>query len=129
MAFLGVLFLVILMVAAVLLVLVILLQDEEGEGIGGLFGGGSTTAFGSRSGNILTRVTAILATVFIVCTFALAWINRSPSKDNVIGKARQQTINETGDTSWYAPLVAKPDSPTTTPVNGAPATPEAGGSN
>ena len=104
MGFLGISILVILTISAVLLVLVILVQDEEGEGIGGLFGGGSSTAFGSRSGNILTRFTSILAVIFLFCAFALAWINRSPSAGNVIGKARQETLKEGEATTWWAEM-------------------------
>jgi preprotein translocase subunit SecG len=104
MGFLGIAILVILTISAVLLILVILVQDEEGEGIGGLFGGGSSTAFGSRSGNILTRFTAILAVIFLFCAFALAWINRSPSAGNVIGKARQETLKEGESSTWWAEM-------------------------
>jgi preprotein translocase subunit SecG len=92
----------------VLLVLVVLLQDEEGEGVGGLFSGGSSTAFGSRTGNILTRFTAILAAIFLFCAFALAWLNRSPSVGNVIGKARQETLKEGESSTWWAELNKTP---------------------
>ena len=69
MGLISVVLLVILIVSAVLLVLVVLVQDDQGEGLGGIFGGGSTTPFGSRSGNVLTRFTAILAAVFLFCIF------------------------------------------------------------
>ena len=55
MGIIGIVLLVIMAISAVLLVLVVLVQDDQGEGIGGIFGGGSNTAFGSRSGNVLTR--------------------------------------------------------------------------
>ena len=87
MGLIAIVLLVILVISAVLLVLVVLVQDDQGEGIGGIFGGGSNTAFGSRSGNVLTRFTAILAAVFLVCFFGLAWVNRTPEAGNVIGKA------------------------------------------
>ena len=73
MGLLSIVLLVIFALAALLMILVIMLQDDQGEGIGGLFGGGSSSAFGSRSGNILTRFTAILGAIFIVGAFALAW--------------------------------------------------------
>jgi preprotein translocase subunit SecG len=120
MGFIGIFILVILVISAVLLVLVILLQNEEGEGIGGLFSGGSTTPFGSRSGNILTKFTAVLAAIFILCAFALAWINRTPSKDNVIGKAQQETLQGSGDSTWYAKSPAQTAGGGASPTEAAP---------
>ena len=101
MGLIGIVLILILIVSAVLLVLVVLVQDEQGEGIGGIFGGGSNTAFGSRSGNVLTRFTAVLAAVFLICCFGVAWINRTPSAGNVIGKARQQALGATEQQSWW----------------------------
>jgi preprotein translocase subunit SecG len=101
MGLISIVLLVILVISAVLLVLVVLVQDEQGEGIGGIFGGGSNTAFGSRSGNVLTRFTAVLATIFLVCCFGMAWINRTPSPGNVIGRARQQALGTTEQQSWW----------------------------
>ncbi|MBE3065441.1 MAG: preprotein translocase subunit SecG [Spirochaetes bacterium] len=101
MGLIGIVLLVVVVLSAALLVLLVLIQDEHGEGIGGIFGGGSSTPFGSRSGNILTRFTAVLATIFLVCTFALAWLNRSPETGNVIGKARQQQLQTTTSQDWW----------------------------
>jgi len=96
----GIALIVILIVSAVLLVLVVLVQDDQGEGLGGIFGGGSTTPFGSRSGNVLTRFTAILAAVFLVCIFGLAWVNKNPEAGNVISKARQESLAGKQQSWW-----------------------------
>ena len=101
MGLIGLVLIIILIVSAVLLVLVVLVQDEQGEGIGGIFGGGSNTAFGSRSGNVLTRFTAVLAAVFLVCCFGVAWLNRTTPSGNVIGKAREQALGATEQQSWW----------------------------
>jgi preprotein translocase subunit SecG len=101
MGLISVVLLVILIVSAVLLVLVVLVQDEQGEGLGGIFGGGSTTPFGSRSGNVLTRFTAILAAVFLFCIFALAWVNKSPEAGNVIGRARAESLQGGQQQNWW----------------------------
>jgi preprotein translocase subunit SecG len=93
--------LAILITSSVLLVLVVLVQDDQGEGIGGIFGGGSNTAFGSRSGNVLTRFTAILAAVFLVCCFGMAYVSRTPTAGNVVGKAREQALNTTAQENWW----------------------------
>ena len=56
-----------------LLVLVILAQKSKDQGLGMAFGGGmGESLFGSRAGNVLTRLTVILAAVFMVSTVFLA---------------------------------------------------------
>ncbi len=131
MGLIGIVVLVILVISAVLLMLVVLIQDEEGEGIGGLFSGGGSTPFGSRSGNVLTRFTAVLATVFLVCTFALAWINRSPEVGNLIGKARQESLKKGENSSWWvetpkAPAQALPEGGAEKATNQTPQAPTGG---
>jgi len=117
MGIIGIVLLVILVISAVLLVLVVLVQDDQGEGIGGIFGGGSNSAFGSRSGNVLTRFTAALAGVFLVCIFGLAWINRTPTAGDVVSKARQAALNGTNQQSWWVQAPAATG--TTQTSNGA----------
>ena len=62
----------------------------------GLFGGGgaSQTAFGSSSGDVLTRMTAILATVFMLLTLTLAFLKTDPADKDRIKKVIQDTINK-----------------------------------
>ena len=100
MGFLSILLLVIFAVGSLLLIIMVLLQDEQGEGIGGIFGGGSTT-FGSRSGNVLTRFTTILGAIFIVCSFALAWLNKTPESGDVLGAARRGAGVERSVNEWW----------------------------
>ena len=100
MGIVSILLLVICMTSAVVLAVVILLQDEEGEGFGGLFGGASSTAFGSRSGNVLTKFTSIIAAVFMFGTFSLAWINRTPESGNIVRRARMESLRAAEDDWW-----------------------------
>ena len=101
MGILGVVLLVVFVIASLLLIVIVLIQDEQGEGLGGLFGGGSATPFGSRSGNVLTKFTAILAAVFLVCSFALAWINKTPESGDILGAARRGgAVEQTVDEWW-----------------------------
>jgi len=121
MGLIGIILLVVLIISAVLLVLVVLVQDDQGEVIGGIFGGGSNTAFGSRSGNVLTRFTAILATLFMVCCFGLAWINRTPTAGNIVSKARSEALSAEQQ-KWYLPATtAEPAAATGTTAATAPA--------
>jgi preprotein translocase subunit SecG len=89
----GIVLLVLLVISALLLILLVLVQDDQGEGIGGFFSGASTTAFGSRTGNVLTRFTTVIAAVFLFCCLGLAWVNRSGDVGNVVGKAREQALS------------------------------------
>ncbi|MGO9409655.1 MAG: preprotein translocase subunit SecG [Spirochaetia bacterium] len=117
MGLISVVLLVILVISAVLLVLVVLVQDDQGEGLGGIFGGGSTTPFGSRSGNVLTRFTAILAAVFLFSIFGIAWVNKTPEVGNVIGRARAESLQGGQQQNWWvqtpAPTTASPGTPLT----------------
>jgi preprotein translocase subunit SecG len=120
MGLIGIVLLVILVISSILLVLVVLVQDEQGEGIGGIFGGGSSTAFGSRSGNVLTRFTAILAAVFLLCCFGLAWVSKTPTSGNVLGKAREQALQSNQQQTWYLQTpVATTSAPAGTTPGGA----------
>ncbi len=66
---------VIHVLAAVALVALVLLQQGKGADAGAAFGGGSSQSlFGaSGSANFLTRLTAIMATVFFVTSLTLAY--------------------------------------------------------
>ena len=119
MGLISIVLLVIMIISSVLLVLVVLVQDDQGEGLGGIFGGGSNTAFGSRSGNVLTRFTAVMAAIFLVTVFGMAWLNRTQTEGNVLSKARQEALNSSSNQSWW---VQAPATGTTTPPAGAPGT-------
>ena len=49
MGVLSIVLLVFFIIAALLLILLVLIQNEEGDSLGGIFAGGSASAFGSRS--------------------------------------------------------------------------------
>lgn len=63
------------MIAAVTMMGLILVQHGKGADMGAAFGsGGSGSLFGaSGSANFLSRTTAVLATLFFVCTLMLAY--------------------------------------------------------
>ena len=64
---------------SVSLVIIILLQQGKGSDIGSAFGAGSSnTMFGtSSSSNPLTKVTAVLAAVFLILSLSITYISRS----------------------------------------------------
>lgn len=77
MGVIGVILLVAFIIICILLVCIVLIQNESGGGMGGLLGGGNSAAFGSRSGNVLTKTTYILVTLFFVSTLGLALLNKT----------------------------------------------------
>jgi preprotein translocase subunit SecG len=98
MAVLGIILLVLFIIAAILLILLVLAQNEEGDSLGGIFAGGSGSAFGSRSGNVMTRATTVLGALFLIISLALALINRSPAGSGVESAGRR--LNP-GASTWY----------------------------
>jgi preprotein translocase subunit SecG len=99
MSVLGVVILVFFIIVAILLILLVLVQTDEGDGLGGIFAGGSGSAFGSRSGNVLTRATSVLGMLFLVISLGLALLNRTPGGAGVEAAGRELT-NEATSTDW-----------------------------
>lgn len=62
-------------ISALLLIGIILLQKTKDEGLGLAFGAGvGETLFGSRAGNVLTKITVTLAGIFLLNTLAIGYI-------------------------------------------------------
>ena len=97
----GVALIVLFSISAGLLIIIVMLQDEQGEGLGGIFGGGSSSAFGSRSGNVLTKFTSILGAIFIITAFSLAWYNRSVDNSDLLRAAKENVTNSQEDGEWW----------------------------
>ncbi len=96
---LSIALLVLFVIVCVLIVLLVLLQNEEGDSLGGLFAGGSNSAFGSRSANILTKITYVAVGLFFVTAFLLAFMNRGTVTDSLSDEAKLKE-NET-KTEWW----------------------------
>ncbi len=59
--------------ACLFLIFVVLIQSSKGAELGAAFGGSSQTLFGSRgAATFLSKVTAIVATVFMVTSLVLS---------------------------------------------------------
>jgi preprotein translocase subunit SecG len=81
------------MLTAIGMIGLILIQHGKGADMGAAFGSGSSgSLFGaSGSANFLSRTTAVLATVFFICTLALAYFGnlRAPaSSGSVLERAQ-----------------------------------------
>ena len=76
---------------AILLILLILLQKSEGGALG--IGVSQESFMFSRSaGNFFTKATAIIATLFIICSLSLTIIGRKdlPTSTSVIDKIEEK---------------------------------------
>jgi preprotein translocase subunit SecG len=81
------LLLILQIVSALAMIGLILMQHGKGADAGAAFGGGgSASLFGATGGaNFLSRSTGALATVFFVCTLALAYFgNAKPASSGSV---------------------------------------------
>ena len=85
--FLGIL----LSLTALLLIIVVLIQRGRGGGLAGaLGGGGGQSAFGTKAGDLLTKITVGLATFWILlCIVTLRALSASSSKFSTASPAGQ----------------------------------------
>lgn len=68
------------------LILVVLTQQGKGQDLASAFGGaGSQAAFGARgTATLLTKVTAVVATTFMVTSLLLGYVQDDPESQSVV---------------------------------------------
>ncbi|MEO6026853.1 MAG: preprotein translocase subunit SecG [Candidatus Binatia bacterium] len=89
-------------IACIILVLVVLLQAGKGADMGAVFGGASSTIFGSSgAGNFLTRLTTAAAIVFMTTSLALTYVGSRGGHSTI--------MPEKGVTRALDPAAAAPD--------------------
>ena len=98
-------------IIAVVLIVLVLLQKSEGGSLGFGGGGSSNSMFSVRgTANLLTRSTAILATVFMITSLVLAIFFARGSQNN-------QSILKDLDNTPTPTTPIKPIAPTTSPAD------------
>jgi preprotein translocase subunit SecG len=110
------------------LILVVLLQTGKGAEVGAVFGGSSSTIFGSSgAGNFLTRLTTGMAIVFMGTSLTLGYFtarrpsatifdNRTPAAESRV-PVQPPTQPQSGRTDGAQPESTAPDkTKTETPV-------------
>ena len=97
----GIVLLITFAVISILLIGIVLIQSESGDGLGGLFGSGSSAAFGSRSQTVITKTTYVLVALFFATSFIVAFLNKTPSVGNLEAAARQVQSSQSGDNATY----------------------------
>lgn len=114
------------MLSALAMIGLILMQHGKGADAGAAFGGGgggSASLFGaSGSANFLSRSTAVLATLFLASTLALAYfgnLREAPDTGSVLDGAAVPAAQEIPGASTVAPAPAPaPAAPATQQVPG-----------
>lgn len=90
------------------LVFVVLLQKGSGADMGAAFGGSSQSLFGARgSGDFLSKLTAGLATIFMITSLTLAFFTSRPSGTSVMDKAPIATPDKPTSGKAETPAQAK----------------------
>lgn len=88
--FLSALIFTIDVIAAILLIGIVLIQQSKsGGGLGAISGGSSSvgeSVFGPAAGNVITRVTVVLATVFLVSTLFLVVLSKYQRQPEGMGE-------------------------------------------
>ena len=98
MSFIIYLLATLLVVVSLSMVLLVLIQRGRGGGLAGAFGGmGGQSAFGTRAGDIFTRITIVLAVVWVLMAGAMGMAVRSNARSTAAGENTR--FNETTATS------------------------------
>ena len=107
----GIVFLVVHLMVCIFLVAWILMQRSTGGALDGLGGGSGASSFLSArgTGNLLTRTTAILATLLFITSISLAMYYRGQAKptSSLVDKAAQEQSVPQAPTAPVVPTAEK----------------------
>lgn len=80
---LGTLLMIVMFVTALFLILLVLIQRGKGGGLAGAFGGmGGQSAFGTKAGDLFTRITIVVAAFWII--LCMGAVKYSSSKRSLV---------------------------------------------
>jgi preprotein translocase subunit SecG len=137
MSFISALLMIVLLLTALFLIVLVLIQRGKGGGLAGAFGGmGGQSAFGTKAGDLFTRITIGVAAFWIVlCIISVKVLGVSQSGtplDTNLGSksapAEPGAPVEGGAPAGQAPASGEPSPPASAPSTPAatPSTPPAG---
>lgn len=105
--------LVIYLLAALGVIGLVLIQQGKGADMGASFGAGaSSTVFGSGgSGNFLTRMTAVCATLFFIISLALGNLSTKTEESSWMDPTQGQVIEQAVEVNVDVPAAENSDIP------------------
>lgn len=112
--------LVVHVIVTLAMIVVILIQRPASDGLGGMGGGSGGGGFmtSRAQANLLTRTTAILATVFIVNSLALSWLTqRDVRARDLSSKIVEEQAAPQAEVPVNAPETPAPAAPMEVPVS------------
>src|SRR3954463_60950 len=116
MSFLLYLTYILYIILAVFLILLVLIQKGRGGGLSGAFGGGGgNTAFGSKTGDVLTWATSIVFGVFLLLGIMLN-ILANKYNERMAGASGQTSQQSSNNNNNNAPAGSKSSLPQPLPA-------------
>ena len=109
-----------LVVVGFFLTFIVLLQRGRGGGVSGALGGlGGQSAFGTKAGDVFTRITIVVSVIWVVLNCASIFANRSQSESRYSGRVGPAEIEKapkagaegkppSGDPAEQDPQAVKP---------------------
>jgi preprotein translocase subunit SecG len=96
-------FYVLFIFVSIIMVLLVLVQKGRGGGLSSAFGGGGgNTAFGAKTGDVLTWATSIVFALFVVCAVVLNLVvNKLPNNQSHVPGQTQQVPTSPGGPSGH----------------------------
>ena len=109
---LGGILMVVVSLVSLFLILLVLVQRGRGGGLAGAFGGmGGQSAFGTKAGDLFTRITIVVAAVWILlCVLGVKYYNTSDTFSSTLGVGAKAMP---GDLMPGGPATGSPAAPAT----------------
>ncbi len=110
-------------ITSLFLVMLVLVQRGRGGGLTGALGGaGGQSAFGTKAGDLFTRITVGVAAVWIaLCAAAVFFLKDRALPDTGFDNANTPTLSSPREPGGAAATLTPADSPPSAPVTNTPA--------
>lgn len=112
---------VLFVIVSLLLIFIVAIQDEESNGLGGIFADAGNQAWGSRVGSVVNRTTAVLGGAFIVLALLVAVLNKTPKTSTLLEQVGQDQVQQTSEWWNEAPAAETETAPAPDSAEAAPA--------